>query len=152
MYSRIFALAAVKPVPAIVIDTVSFTIPLVGEMLVTVAAVALETVNVAVSEPPSLFRTVRVQGPVALPERGKSRVRDVVVSAVVVVEPTIEVSPDFVRDTVAPLMKPEPAITTVCDPPFVALEGDNVEMEGETTAVVTTALVPVVPSPSVAVK
>lgn len=88
------------------------TEPLVGEIVVTVVAVELLTVNVVLVVPPLEFRTTRFQVPIATPLRLKIRSKLVVVSVVDVVAPVMVVWPDLVRDTVE-LLNPEPVITIV---------------------------------------
>jgi hypothetical protein len=75
LYRRIRAFAAVKPVPVIVTGTVALAMPLTGEMAVTVAAVALETVNDVDVVPPSGFVTTSVQAPAVTPLRANVLLR-----------------------------------------------------------------------------
>lgn len=87
------------------------TKPLVGDIEVTVAAVALLTVSVPVTVPPSEFRITIFQVPEAIPFRLKFLLMVVVVS-VPVTTPVIVDCPVCVRVTVDPL-KPVPTITIV---------------------------------------
>jgi len=113
-----------------VTETVSFVIPLVGEILVTVAAVALETVNECDTVPLSEFRTTRVHVPVVTPFRLKFRLIEVAVSVPVSV-PVMVDSPLLVRVTAVPLVpKFVPVITIVCHPPLVALDGERLVIVG----------------------
>jgi hypothetical protein len=120
-----------KPVPVIVVETDVLTTPLVGEMEVTVDAVALLTVNVRVTVPPSEFRIIRSHGPEAIPFRLKILLRLVGVSVPVIVLVIVD-CPVFVRVTVEPL-KPVPTISMVWEPLFSALVGERVVIVGAVT-------------------
>jgi hypothetical protein len=137
-YRRIFAEAGTKLVPVIVVDTVVLTVPLVGDMPVTVAAEALLTVNVPDTVPPPEFRITRFQVPGATPFRLKILLMAVVVS-VPTTAPVMVLWPVFVRVTADPL-KPVPVISMVCDPLLTAPEGDMPVMVGFDDASVASAV------------
>lgn len=129
MYRRIFAELATKPVPVIVVDTVVLTVPLVGDIDVTVDDVALLTVNERVIVPPSEFRMTRVQVPEAIPFRLKFLLRVVAVSVPTATPVTVD-CPVCVRVTVAPLIKPVPTTSMVCEPLLLALAGVTLVIVG----------------------
>ena len=81
-----------------------------------------------VTVPPSGFSITRVHDPGVIPFRLKFLFRVVAVS-VPITELVIVDCPVFVRVTEGPL-KPVPVITMVCDPLFVALVGDVLEIVG----------------------
>ena len=111
MYRRIFAVLATNPVPDIVADTEVLTVPLVGEIEVTDAAVALFIVKELVTFPPSEFRSTRFHVPGAIPFRLKILLIVVAVSVPVIVPETVD-CPVLVKVTVDTL-KPVPAISMV---------------------------------------
>ena len=113
----------------IVVGTVLLAVPLVGDIVVTVAAVALLTVNDPVTLPPSEFTITRLHVPGAIPLRGKVLLRVVAVS-VPIVTPLMVDWPVFVRVTVE-LLKPFPIISMVCWPLFTALVGEKLLIVGE---------------------
>ncbi len=139
--------AVVFTVVTVGVGTVVVTVTLVGEMVVIVAAVALLTINVPVTVPPSKFRISTFQVPEAIPSRLKFLI-SVVESSVPISAPIIVDCPDFVRETVDPA-KFVPVITTVCEPLFDALDGVIFEMFGvEAVVVRVTDIVTVSPSPT----
>lgn len=114
------------------------TVPLVGDIEVTVAAVALLTVNDRVTFPPSGFTITRFHVPGMIPLRAKVLLRVVAVSEPITVLVMVD-CPVLVRVTVGPL-KPVPRISIVCWPLFTALGGDmlpivRVDVEGVPVAV-----------------
>lgn len=145
MYKRIFAELTTKPVPDIVVDTEVLTVPLVGEIEVTDAAVALFTVNVPVTLPPSEFRITRFHVPGAIPFRLKILLIVSAVSVPVIVLGTVD-CPVFVKVAVETL-KPVPTISMVCDPLFAAFVGDRLEITGGGMVVVVPVAVKVTGDP-----
>lgn len=105
------------------------TAPVVGDMEVTVAAVALLTVNGTVTFTPSEFRIKIFHVPEAIPFRLKFLLSVVAVSVVVVVAPVTVTCPVFVRVTADPL-KPVPTISMVCQQLFDALVGEMLVIVG----------------------
>jgi hypothetical protein len=128
-YNRIIAELAVNPVPVIVTETVELVFPDVGEMAVTVAAVAVLTVKDVDVVPPSVFRTTSVQVPASAPFRLKLRLSVVALSVPTTV-PVIVDCPVFVRVTATGPLNPDPVITTVCPPLFAALVGEILVIVG----------------------
>jgi len=102
-----------KPVPAMVAETDVLTIPDVGLIELTVAAVALVTVNplVSVAVPPSLLTTTTFQDPGVTPFR-ENEVVIWVAETKLVSDPGIFDCPDIVSRTVAPETNPVPVIVT----------------------------------------
>lgn len=127
-----------------VAETVVLTEPEVGVIAVTVAAVALLTVNVVEVVPPSELRRTSVHAPGAIPFRLKFLLRVVDVSVPIMVLVMVD-CPVFVRVT-AELLKPDPEISIVCDPLFDALDGEMLLITG-VDAIYVNAPVPVADDP-----
>lgn len=120
--------AVVFTIVTLVVGTVVVTVTKVGEREVMVAGVALLTVNVPVTVPPSTFRITTFHVPEAIPSRLKFLIMVVEVSVPTTAPINVD-CPDCVRETVDPL-KFFPVITMVCKPLFDAPDGVMLEIFG----------------------